>query len=223
MSGKKNRAGAQAFILEQLTLLDSSKKITKMYEELFAKMDDQAFDAFMVGIKNIGGVPIIAKNFDKSNITVENNIKLAASLGYSFFQKLIIKGKPGLPDHMSPVKFMVLDLPVKRQSQNLVKKLAIPEDNKTTDMLTAQPTSNYKGAKMSYPEMQILSSMGLYNSIVELVKYRGGDKGGFGAYNAMILRFGSANLKTLSQYATGVESTKTLKTILTAMHIRSNL
>ena len=65
--------------------------------------------------------------------------------------------------------------------------------------------------------------MGLENTINELIRYRGGDRNGFNAYNAMFMRYGSANLKTLEQYSSGVESTKTLKSFLLGMHISNTI
>jgi hypothetical protein len=105
----------------------------------------------------------------------------------------------------------------------LNKKISIPENNKTIDSLTGQPAGDSKGAKISYDELQICAGMGLDASMVEMMKYRGGDLGGFRALSAMIARTGSANLNTLSAYASGVESTKTVKTILTGMHLKSTL
>jgi hypothetical protein len=118
---------------------------------------------------------------------------------------------------------MVIDLPVRRQSQNLVKKTSIPPHNASIDLLTYQPTGDSKGAKVSAPELQILNAMRLDNSILELIKFRGGDRNGFNAYNAMAMRYGNISLKSIAPYASGVESTATFKAFLAAMHIRSTL
>jgi hypothetical protein len=118
---------------------------------------------------------------------------------------------------------MVIDLPIRRQSQHLQKKRSIPENNRVIDQLSGQPTGPSKGAKISYPELQVLAGMNMDSSLVELIKYRGGDKGGYNALNAMVGRYGAANLKTLSNYATGVQSTQTLKIFLTASHLKSTL
>jgi hypothetical protein len=56
-----------------------------------------------------------------------------------------------------------------------------------------------------------------------MMKFRGGDLKGFNAMNAMISRYGTANLKTLNNFASGVESTKTFSTYLRAMHFKTNL
>jgi hypothetical protein len=71
--------------------------------------------------------------------------------------------------------------------------------------------------------VQVLSALGLNESVKELIKFRGGDNKGFYAYNAMMARHGVVSLKTIAPYSSGVESTKSLKAILTAMHIKSTL
>jgi hypothetical protein len=116
-----------------------------------------------------------------------------------------------------------MDLPVRRASQLLIKKISVPDDSRTVDALTGQPTGESKGAKLSYPELQVCAAMGLDNSMVELMKYRGGDNKGLIAFNAMLSRYGRVNLKSVEPYASGVESTKTLKTFLTSMMLRSTL
>jgi hypothetical protein len=101
--------------------------------------------------------------------------------------------------------------------------MSVPENNKVVDVLTGQPTGPSKGAKISYPEVQVLAGLGLDNCVTELIKFRGGDNRGFYAYNALLARQGAVSLKTIEPYASGVESTKSLKAILMAMHIRSTL
>jgi hypothetical protein len=105
----------------------------------------------------------------------------------------------------------------------LEKKISIPAHNNTVDDLTGQPTGPSKGAKISYPETQVFASMGLYNTLSELMKFRGGDLAGFDAMNKSISQTGSVSLKAIEPYASGVESTKTLKVFLTGMHLKSTL
>jgi hypothetical protein len=65
--------------------------------------------------------------------------------------------------------------------------------------------------------------MGLDKSLLELLKYRGGDIKGFNAMNTMISRTGGVRLQAISHLASGVESTKTLSAFLTAMHLKNTL
>lgn len=219
-----NRQKAEKFILDFMNELEPTGYNAKQYTKIFASMDDKAFDTYMKDIRDGKKSLVVFRPLYKAQgITVENNLRVAQKYGLEFFEHLHFTNNPHGPDYKTPIKYLVVDLPYRRQSQTLDKKISVPDHNKTIDELTFQPTGESKGAKISYPELQVLLGMGLDNSITELIKYRGGDRGGFNAYNAMFLRYGSANLKTLSNFATGVESTKTVKTVFTAMHLSNTI
>lgn len=219
-----NRASAEAFILKFMKDLDPSGYNVKKWETILSELTDKQFDEYMQGLRNSKEFLVCFKPpFEANGITIENNLKIAPKYKVKFFQKLDITNNKELPDHRTPIEYLVIDLPVRRQSQNLIKKINIPEHNKVVDQLSGQPTGDSKGAKISYPELQVLNSMGLEKSLEELIKFRGGDKGGFNAYNAMFLKYGTANLRTLNNYSSGVESTKTLRAYLMSMHIKPTL
>lgn len=216
-----NRKKAEAFILQFLKDIEPTGYNVEQYNEIFKNLSDKDFDIWMKGIQSGDQSIVFFKPMYKAKgVTVENNLKIGAKYGVEFFERLLIENDPNKPDHMTPNKYLVIDLPLRRQSQTLYKKISLPDDNKTVDELTYQPTGASKGAKISYPELQVLMGMGLDKTITELTQFRGGDKGGFNAYNSMMGRYGSVDLKALSSYSTGVESTKTLKTYLLAMHIQ---
>jgi len=196
----------------------------EQYKKIFADMSDKEFDDYMVGLRDKTKFLVLFKPMYKAKgLTTENNLKVATKYGLDFFERLQFTGNENEPDTVTSIKYLVIDLPYRRQSQTLEKKISLPDNNRIIDQSTYQPTGASKGAKISFPELQVLIGMGLDNSINELIKFRGGDRGGFSAYNSMMLRYGSVNLRTLNNYATGVESTKTLKSYLLGMHIKQNL
>ena len=220
----KNRKAAENFILTYIKKLSPNSENVNLYKKLFASMDDNAFDALMNDIDSGKRfLCLIEPNGMNTGLSVENNLKLAEELGYKFFQQLWIDGKPGEPAYLTPIPYLVLDLPVRRASQTLTKKIKVPEHNKAIDALSGQPTGESKGAKISYPELQVCASMGLQSSMLELMKYRGGDVKGNKAYNAMINKLGNTNITTLNQYSSGVESNKTLRTFLNSMMLKANI
>lgn len=219
-----NRKAAEKFIFTYIDKICPGGENTKIYMDLFASMSDEQFDKFMQGIEQ-GSIhlAVVAPNFGKSKLSTKRNLDLAKELGHPFFEKIWIEGKEDIPTYLTPIPYMVVDLPLRRQAQVLIKKISIPENNKTVDDFTGQPTGASKGSKLSYPETQIMAAMGLDSCIVEMLKYRGGDLGGFNAMNKMISRTGGVSLKGIEQYSTGVESTRTLKTYLTAIHLDNTL
>lgn len=219
-----NRKAAQAFIIEYIGKLMPDSPNTKIYSDMFSKMTDSEFDVFMTNLKEgKSNLAIIAPNFGKQKLKVERNLQIAKELGHNFFQRIWIDGSGQRPKYLTPIPYMVVDLPLRRQAQLLIKKISIPEDNKTVDGLTGQPTGSSKGSKISYPEIQVLAAMGLDDSLLELLKFRGGDTKGFIAMNKMISLRGGVSLRAIERFAGGVESTKTLKAFLTSMHLSNTL
>jgi hypothetical protein len=218
------RKEAEAFILKYIKALVPNSSNTDIYTKLFASMNDSAFEKFITDLESGARfLSIIEPNFSNSGLSVENNLAIAKDLKHEFFESLWIEGKDNMPTYLTPIKYLVVDLPLRRASQMLIKKISVPDNNKTIDTLSGQVTGASKGAKISYPELQICAAMGLESSLVELMKYRGGDTKGAVAYNGMISKYGIANLNTLSNYASGVESTTTLKTFLTSAMLKNTL
>ena len=219
-----NRAKAESLILKLMQEIEPTGYNVSQYKKILSTMSDKDFHAYMQGLQD-GTQCLVAFKplYEAKGITVENNFKVAKKYGLNFFERLVFTGDPSVPDHKTAIEFLVVDLPYRRQSQTVVKGVSVPEHNNTIDQLTYQATGDSKGAKISYPEMQVMMGMGLTKSLEELVQYRGGDRGGFNAYNAMFMRYGSANLKTLSQFSTGVESTRTVKTYLASINLTTTL
>lgn len=219
-----NRKATEEFILKFIKEIDPSGYNLEQYKTIFENMTDKHFHTYMSNIRDGKAYLVLFKPmYEADSITTANNLKVADKYNIPLFEHLIFNNADDTVNYKTPIKYLILELPYRRQSQNLIKKINIPDDNKVIDELTYQPTGSSKGAKISYPELQVLMGMGLENTISELIKFRGGDRNGFNAYNAMFLRYGNANLKTLNNYATGVESTKTLKSYLLAMHITSTM
>lgn len=219
----KNRQAAEKFIKNYIEKIAGANN-KKIYENIFSVMSDKDFDTFMADLKSGKKfLAIVAPNFSSINLSVENNLKVADELGHNFFERIWIEGKDDQPTYLTPVPYMVVDLPLRRASQLLTKKISVPDHNKVVDAMTGQPTGESKGAKISYPELQICAAMGLDNCMLELMKYRGGDNKGLAAFNGMISKYGTVRLDSIKQFSSGVESTKLLKTFLTCMMLKSNL
>lgn len=219
-----DRKSAEEFIIKLVKDIDPTGYNVTKYKDIFSSMSDSQFNRWMTMIRNGEATIVFFAPHDSGMVLkLDELLEIAKKYGIKFFEKLIYRNDKNTPDYKTPIEYMVIDIPYKRQSQNLIKKISVPEHNKSIDQLTYQPTGESKGAKVSYPELQLLLGLGLEKSVDELIRFRGGDKNGFQAYNAMFMRYGTANLATLNNYSTGVESTKTLKAYLTAMHLSNTL
>jgi len=219
-----NRAAVQSFIIEHVEKILPGGGNKEAYESLFAGMDDEAFGIWMKKLET-GEIRlcVLAPNQSPKKLDVQNNFNIAASLGHNFFERVWMDGKAGSPSYLSNPKYLIVDLPLRRQAQLLVKKITIPENTSSVDNLTGQPVGSSKGSKISYPELQILASKGLDRMITELIKYRGGDRQGFNAMNDSIARTGKVYQDSIEHLSSGVESTQTLKTYLISCHLDNTL
>jgi hypothetical protein len=223
MSGK-NRQAATDFILKNIEALLPGNSDTPRYKAYLEGLNDKAFEAYMADLKSGAKfLTITAPNFAKSTLSLERNYALADRLKLSFHHKLWFEGDGDTPTFLSPIEYMVVKLPLRLASQRLAKKMSIPKTQRVVNTLTGQPTGDSKGASISYPELRVCAAMGLDNTMIELMKYRGGDVRGGMALNASLMRTGRANIETLSHFASGVESTNTLKTFLTSAHLKNTL
>lgn len=218
------RQRTEDFIIKYIEKIAPGIGNKEIYQKFFSNLSNTQFYDFMNKLeKEEINLAIFIPNSKANVVSIENNLKLAKELGYKFFSKLLISGKKDLPDHMTPVEYLILDLPFRRASQIISKKIKIPKSNRIVDSLSGQPTGISKGAKISYPELLILASMGLDNSIKEMISIRGGDNKAFLVYNNFIDKYGKVTLNSLENFKSIVKSTSTLKTFLTAMHIKTTL
>lgn len=221
----KNRAAAEAICLSRIEQMAPGGPTPQIYRDLFAKMDDAAFDAFMMSIKRREIRPaILAPNLSTPRLTVENALAMAKEMGHEFYQRIRIKPNDGVtPAYLTNKTYLVLDLPYRRQAQLLEKKARIPRHNRSIDDLTGQPSGESKGSTLSSPEVQVLAALDLPNIITELMKYRGGDVKGYDAMAGMIDKTGAVSMDSIEHLAGGVESTKTLATYMNCMHLKTTL
>lgn len=218
----KNRAAFISTILEGIEAIIPNSPNTEMYKTMLENMTDDEIDQFVMDLKERKKrLSIIVPNNAKYKLNVQRNLDLAKKWGHAFYERIYMNPGNGLPKYLTPKKYLVMMLPLKRQAQHLVKKISIPEDNKVIDDLSGQPTGPSKGSKISYPETQILTALNLDKTLLEFLKYRGGDIKGFDAMNTSISRTGGVSLKSIEKLGTKPKSTITLATLLTGMHLEN--
>lgn len=223
-----NRKAAEDFILKYIEALTPGGDTTQIYRDRFASMSDQDFETFM---EDLGSgkqcLALIVPNSvgvnNSPSISIERNFAIAEELGHDFFQRIWMAPGKDVPTYLTNKKYMVLRLQLRRQAQLLEKKIRIPNNNRSIDDLTGQPTGASKGSKISYPELQIIASLDLPQSSTELLKYRGGDTKGFDAMNDAIDKHGAVSLSAIEHLAGTVESTRTFSTFLNCMHLKNTL
>lgn len=227
-----NRKAAEKYILDNIKKLDNGMKGKlgkgkktnyELYSGIFSKWSNKEFDLYMRRCKSGYITPYFLSNDGEVTTDVEKMFKIAESMGFNFFQHFSVKNHPIYPDYVMPIKNLAVYLNFRRTSQLLSKKISISDNTSVRDLLTGQVTGDSKSSKISLPETRILTGIGLEKTLEELLTYRGGDLGGERAMFQYAMKYGSVRLEDLVEYATGVESTKTLNAFLKSAHLDSTI
>jgi len=221
----KKRQEVEKFIKDWIYKITKSKKNVELYEDLFKSMNDDEFKQLMEDLKSgkkTLQVIIPVDGFD-GKVDLENNYKLAKELGFNFFEHLIIGPGDDFPKYKTPEKYMVIDLPFRRTKQTLDKGLSVADSAKEVDSITGQVKGDDRVSKISFPELQVLIGLGLKDSLIELMRDRGGDVTSNSIMLNSISKYGRISRKLIDMYAEGALSTKSLKNYLTGMHLKNTL
>lgn len=221
-----NRKAATEVFLEGLELILPGSPNTKYYETYLNGLSDEQFEKLVVMIEQGKLVlPMFNPNLSKPLLDVSRNIEIGAMWGHEFFEQLWITDPidPTVTT-LTPKKYLVLELPMRRQAQTLENKMAVPTSNEFIDDLSGQPmdSSESKGSALTFPELQVLNSEGLDAVALELLKFRGGDVDAYQALERTIIDSGSASMEQTDPGDSRVKSTETLNVRLRAAHIDSN-
>jgi hypothetical protein len=219
-----NRKAAEAEALKWIGMLLPGSSNVDIYKQRFAAMSDEAFEAYIQQLDSDEEIlSLIAPNLDDLNLTIENNLAVAEKLGHTFFERCWLTDPKTGVEYLTPIKYLIVDLSLRRQQQLLQKKISIPDNNRHVDELTGQPTGDSQGSKLSFPETQVLYAQGLDRALEELLKFRGGDTKAFQAMNRSIIDTGGVSLDAIKRVRTKVKSTETLSTFLSSMHLSNNV
>lgn len=205
-------------IVGNKNILEQNKQL---YIDLFESMDDNEFEVFVTRIESGEIVlPIIDPN-GANGIDYENNLELIEEMGIELFQHIIQtdNGK----ETVSPIKFMILELPGKKPIQFLDKKRSIPKDVSSVNVFTGQVTNSSKSMSLTGPELPLMMGNGMHHAIRELVKYRGGDVNAGIALEKLASLGYEIDQETLEKYSSGPLVVNTLKQFLLGMHIDARI
>lgn len=222
MTPRENATAELLYFIDKFVPGSNNRDI---YETRLSKMSDREFESFMTRLESGDEtVSLFVPNLSEHKLDIRRNFEVAEELGHEFFQHLYLTDSQTGQVVKTPVKHLMVVLPLRRQAQMLYEKISIPEHNQAVDERSGQATGPSRGASISYPELQVNAAKGLDNMVLELIKFRGGDTKSFNAMNRSILETGGASMDAIgAQVPSTVKSTQTLDVMLKAMHLNSNL
>lgn len=219
-----NRKAATAEAVKLINMLLPGSKNGKLWQERLDKLTDTQFDTFMQKLASGEEcLSLISPNLDDHKLDLQRNLDIATKIGHKFFQKLWLTDAASGTTYLTPKKYLVIDLPIRRQQQLLQKKIKIPVDTHHIDELTGQPRDESKGSSVTFPEVQVLAAQDATNLLEEMLKIRGGDEKGRQSMERQILQTGHASLATIKRVPSRPKSTETLSALLSGMHLKNNL
>lgn len=217
------RKAAEAYIHHTIALMDPSGYNTQVYKDLFANMNDDAFHNWMLVMKdNMHAKLVLLVPPFKVVLKPENLFKAAKFLEIEIMERLRLWDPVGQRYTLTPEKYFVLRLHVRRLKQYLMDGLSVPDSDKRLNPLTDQVVKPDKGSAISFPQAQMIAEKGLTTTLHELMTIRGGDREAYAQIKANIEEHGEGET-SVAVGTRGVKSAQTLRSYLNAMHLISNL
>lgn len=220
----RSRKDTTAKILEYMTMFAGKNDYIDDLESMLNGLTNAQFEKYIADLGN-GSQTLryVQPNFDKNKITLKNNIAISKKIGHNFFERLWLTDNRTGETQLTPMTYLVVDLPFRRQQQHLMEKISIPKHNRSIDELTGQVAPPSKGSALSFPEAQVLYSHGLEQTLRELYKFRGGDEEAYRKLARDASVSGLPSMDAVDDGTTRPTSTITLSNFFRGMHLDNNL
>lgn len=220
----RNRKGMEEFILKAVKKMDVTGRSAAVLVEQWSKMDDKRFHEWYLDIKNqVDYVPIFLENhMDGKRITTEHALDVCEEYGIKIFQRYWYRDQATGIKALSNYPVPVLHLNIRRQIETLLNKMSVSEDNNRADILTGQVIEG--ASAITQPESLVYLEKGLDGSLIEKMKYRGGDIEGKRLYDKSLIENGRVSTKQLMEdHNTVTRVVQTADIYLTGAHYETNL
>lgn len=219
----ERRKKGQAFILKVIAMQDPSGYNSKIYEDKFAKMSDEEFDQWAKTLKeNPHAKLVMVFPPLKVAVDLQASLQTAKFLGVEVMERLRLWDPVGQRHCLTPEKYFILKLPVRRLKQYLMDGLSVPDSDTRLNPLTDQVVKPDKGSAISYPQAQMIAEKDLTTTLHELMTIRGGDLEAYSKMKAEIEETGESDTSVMRGTA-GVKAVQSLRSYLNAMHLETNL
>ena len=223
MATNSKRKEVTDWFISMLEKLQKGNKNIKIYEKHFEALSDEAFSELMDKLAS-GEVtlPFYSANLVDNDVEIANSLKVAKELNIDFFQRIwMIDNVTGVR-YLTPEKYLILDLPIRRQSQHVTKGKSVADSQQFVDSYTGQPAGVSRTSRLSLPEILTLQSVGLNDTLEELITVRGGAQQSYRYAKRTTIDTGKYSLKDTHELNDRPTSITTLNSFLEGMHYSSN-
>lgn len=218
----ERRKLTEEHIVKHISMMEPGGTNAARYREMFAKMSDEEFDAYMKVLDDEEEVLDLYTPNMVINLEMEDLIATAKALGLPLREPIKRWDPTTKRWYTTPHSYLILTLPVRRLIQTWEKKISVPSSDKKIGSLTGQVVRPDKGSSISMVESQTLNSKGLALTLAELTRIRGGDITGYASLKASLMETGSGSL-TATDLSGTIRSALVTQQYLRAMHLENNL
>lgn len=223
---KKDIADTIQLIVHRVALIETTKGKPQAMA-LKARLEAMTLDELVTYFLDIANkrtyIPFSAPNFSANNIDIENNFKIAKEFGVEFEEHVVMKDRSSDITYCTNEKYMIIDIPVRRQVQTGESSISVPGTKVTTDDLTNQPVGDANKSRITTPEISGMSARDMKATLHEFLSVRGGNLKAMNALDRDIIESGHGSLEAVLADGSRAKITDSLSTILTSMHIENNL
>lgn len=221
---KRNKM--EKLIYDTFTALDSTKRNTEKYKQMFSSMTDKQFDSFFKKFFSDENMYLILNVCDyEIDLKLEDIEKAANVLNIPLFEKVTFKhytmdkDNPIVSKEAVPVGYCH----IKRTQQTLAKKNGLSTTADVRSSLTGQVSGNDKNGRQSDLENSMLVSLGMTEVLKELNGPRADDNKMKQQMYTAINEKGFVSLEDMESDPANKTTLNTVDTYLLGMGLNSDL
>ncbi len=216
---QETRKKIEANTIKWINKVDESGLNGKMYQTLFKTMTD----AQLTTLVNTA-MPIYEPTGGDVKIDHVRNIAIAKELGHEFRQQLWLTDEKTGQTTLTLHKHFVFDVPVRKQSQLMDKKISVSKHSRNIDHTTGQVVGKKsKSSSFSFPQMFVMYNKGYDKTLIEIIKPRGGDNEQWRAIERNLRETGESTLYPPGHESSTTKSVQTMSAFLKAMDLDNNI
>lgn len=214
------RKSTTDFLLEVVKNAEETKLNYDRYKEKFEAMTDEQFDRYMQSLRDDTEMFYMQVPNLIAKVNTEDLYATAEKLKLEVFERLWVTDAVTGEVYLTPNRYLVANVPIRRQIQVQEKKISTSNGN-VTDAFTGQPAGDARASGFTFPETHALNELDLHSVLHEFVNVRGGNIYACADLKRQLEESGSASSAVLADSRTRVAMMT--KTIFECMHYEINL
>lgn len=220
----KNRKKATSVGVKLIEELFPNTGNAARLAELWNKLSDKEFDAMMERFRNDEErLYVVLPTLNSPTFDQRHFLEFGKRHGLEFFHHVEMTDPDTGKPFITPIRYLIMQLPINRLQQLQEYKVSLPEDNYHVDELSGQVTGVSKGARFSFPELNVVLGKGHKIAAAEIIAVRGGNAMANRKLEYSIAMSGHGNAQEALAGTRGAKSTQTLAGLLRTVHLGTTL